>query len=318
MKIVFLDSATLGAVSLKPIEALGNLVCYPVSSPSEALERICDAEILIVNKIKVTAELIASAPKLKLICEAASGVNNIDVEAARGRDIPVMNVAAYSTDSVAQITFCQILGLLCDADRFDREVKDGSYSRSGIFTDVSSPYSELNGKTMGIIGMGNIGRRVARIAEAFGMKIVYYSTSGTSHCAEFPSLPLDELLSSADVVSVHCPLNEVTQGLIGERELGIMKSSAVIVNAARGGIIDEKALSDAVGSGKIAGAAVDVFTTEPLPADNPLLHCTRPERLRLTPHIAWASKEALDRLVRGIAENISNYLSCIPPGSLDD
>jgi len=308
MKIVFLDAATLGGTSLEPIAVLGELVTYPTSTPEEALQRVADAEVLIINKVRVTDELMSAAPHLKLICESATGVNNIDIEAAGRRGIPVRNVAGYSTDSVVQLAFTQILALVSDPERFDKEVKDGSYSRSGLFTDVSKPFTELAGKTMGIIGMGNIGSRVASVAAAFGMKVVYYSTSGTSHCTDYPSISLEELLSTADVVSIHCPLNGRTAGLIGRQQLAMMKPSAILVNMARGGIVDEAALSEAVGNGSIAGAAFDVFTTEPLPEDNPLLHCSRPERLRLTPHVAWASSEALDRLVAGIAANIKESI----------
>ena len=307
-KIVFLDAASLGAVGFEPIAALGDLVCYPVSSPEESLERVRDAQIIIVNKVRVTGELMDAAPGLELICEAATGVNNIDLEAARKRGIPVRNVAAYSTDSVVQITFCQILSLVCRTGSLDREVKDGSYSRSNLFTDPSYLLSELSGKTIGIIGMGAIGTRVAKIAETFGMKVIYFSTSGTSHCKEYPSVPLDELLGVSDIVSVHCPLNGRTAGLIGAAELHSMKSSAIIINMARGGIIDEQALSDAVGDGTISAAAVDVFTEEPLSEDNPLLHCARPDSLLLSPHIAWASIEARNRLVQGIANNIMSIL----------
>lgn len=304
-KIVFLDAATLGATSLAPISSLGELVCYPNSTPKEALERVVDADVLIVNKIKVTDELLSAAPSLKLICEAATGVNNIDLEAAGRRGIPVRNVAGYSTDSVVQTTFALILSLISEVGRFDSYVKDGSYSRSGLFTEVSAPYMELAGKTMGIIGMGTIGHRVADVARAFGMEVIYFSTSGTSHCKDFPSVSLEKLLAASDVISIHSPLNERTRGLIGATEIRKMKSSAIIVNAARGGIVDEKALADAISDGIIAGAAADVFTQEPLPADNPLLHTSRPERLRFTPHVAWASREALERLVAGIAKNIS-------------
>lgn len=304
-KIVFLDAATLGAVSLAPISSLGELVCYPNSTPKEALERVGDADVLIVNKIKVTDELLSAATSLKLICEAATGVNNIDLEAAGRRGIPVRNVAGYSTDSVVQTTFALILSLISEVGRFDSYVKDGSYSRSGLFTEVSAPYMELAGKTMGIIGMGTIGHRVADVARAFGMDVVYFSTSGTSHCKDFPSVSLEKLLAASDVISIHSPLNERTKGLIGAAEIRKMKASAILVNAARGGIVDEKALADAISDGIIAGAAADVFTQEPLPADNPLLHTSRPERLRFTPHVAWASREALERLVAGIAKNIS-------------
>lgn len=305
MKIVFLDAATLGDVSLEQIARLGELVCWQTSTAREAIERVADAEVLIVNKVRVTAELIAAAPRLRLICEAATGVNNIDLAAAAAKGIPVRNVAGYSTDTVAQLAFSQILSLVCDTTRFDAYVKDGRYSASGLFTEVSAPFVELAGKTLGIIGMGAIGSRVAAVGQVFGMNVVYYSTSGTAHCTDYPCVSLSELLGISDVVSIHCPLNERTAGLVGASELASMKPTAILVNMARGGIVDEGALSDAVGSGLIAGAAVDVFTSEPLPADNPLLHCLRPERLRLTPHVGWAGREAIERLVSGIAANVA-------------
>ncbi|MBQ0006107.1 MAG: hydroxyacid dehydrogenase, partial [Alistipes sp.] len=219
MKIVFLDAATLGNTSLSLIESLGELVLYPTSTPEEAEKRISEAEILIINKIKVAENLLEHAPKLKLICEAATGTNNIDIQAADRRGIPVKNVAGYSTDSVAQLTFTQILNLSCSTERFDSEVKDGSYTASGIFTDVSKPFTELAGKTLGIIGMGTIGQKVASIATAFGMKVIYFSTSGTSHCKTYPSVTLDTLLAESDAVSIHAPLTDRTDGLIGSAEL---------------------------------------------------------------------------------------------------
>lgn len=308
MKIVFLDAATLGGTSLLPIGALGELTVWGTSSPEEAVARVRDADILIVNKIKVTAALMDAAPELKLICEAATGVNNIDIEAAEERGISVKNVAGYSTASVVQLTFALILGLVNQTSRFDAFVKSGGYSRCGLFTDPANPSGELYGKTLGIIGMGAIGTRVAQVGQAFGMKPVWFSTSGTGHNHDYPCLALEELLGSSDVVSIHCPLTERTKGLIGEAELALMKPDAILVNMARGGIVDEGALSDAVGNGRIGGAAMDVFTSEPIPEDNPLLHCRRPERLLLTPHVAWASGEAMARLVDGIAENIRAFL----------
>lgn len=304
MKIVFLDAATMGGTSLEPVAELGELVKYPSSTPDEALERVADAEVLIINKVRVTSALLDAAPKLKLICEAATGVNNIDLQAAASRGIPVRNVAAYSTSSVAQLTFAHILSLVCQGPAYDSFVKDGSYSACGCFTHPTLAYTELAGKVIGIIGMGAIGRRVAAIAEAFGMSVVYFSTSGTSHCSEFPSLPLEELLRTADIVSVHAPLNERTQGLIGAEQLKLMKPTAIIVNMGRGGIVDEAALAGAIDAGTIGGAALDVYVCEPLPADNPLLHTSHPERLRFSPHTAWASDEAKDRLVATIADNI--------------
>ena len=308
MKIVFLDASTLGAASLEPIKALGELVCYPYSSPAEALERVKEAEVLIINKVKVTAGLMDAAPKLKLICEAATGVNNIDLEAAAARGIPVKNVAGYSTDSVVQLTFALILNLLCRTASYDNYIKGGEYSASPIFTEVSRPFPELAGKTMGIVGMGTIGQRVAKVAEAFGMKVIYFSTSGTSHCKDYPSVTIDELMGASDIVSIHAPLNARTNWLIKAREISLMRPSAIIINIGRGGIVDEQALADAISEGRIAGAGLDVFTSEPRPAGNPLLHTAHPERLSLTPHIGWASREALSRLVDGIALNISESL----------
>lgn len=305
MKMVFLDAATMGDVSFAPLERLGSLVCYESSTPQEALERVSDCDVLIVNKVRVTPELIDAAHDLKLICETATGVNNIDIEYAAKKGIPVRNVAGYSTPTVAQATFMHILSLVGSAPYFDDAVKSGRYSASGMFTDVSVNWWELAGKTIGIIGMGNIGRKVARIAEAFGMNVCYFSTSGTSHCKDYPSLPLEQLLAQSDIVSVHAPLNERTDALIGEKELAMMKSSAYIVNMGRGGIVVEEALVKAVDEGVIAGAALDVFSVEPLPEDSCYLKARHPERFRFAPHVAWASEEARARLLGMVAENIA-------------
>lgn len=305
MKMVFLDAATMGDVSFAPLERLGSLVCYDSSTPQEALERVSDCDVLIVNKVRVTPELIDAAHDLKLICETATGVNNIDIEYAAKKGIPVRNVAGYSTPTVAQATFMHILSLVGSAPYFDDAVKSGRYSASGMFTDVSVNWWELAGKTIGIIGMGNIGRKVAQIAEAFGMKVCYFSTSGTSHCKDYPSLPLEQLLAQADIVSVHAPLNERTDALIGEKELAMMKPSAYIVNMGRGGIVVEEALVKAVDESVIAGAALDVYSVEPLPEDSCYLKARHPERFRFAPHVAWASEEARARLLGMVAENIA-------------
>ena len=306
MKIVFLDAATLGDVSFAPIERLGELTCWQTSDASEALERVPGYDVIVTNKVRVDKGLIDAADNLKLICVAATGVNNIDLEYAASKGIPVRNVAGYSTESVVQCTFMHILSLAGKLPYYDAKVKSGEYSRSGLFTDVSMPFRELSGKTMGIIGMGTIGSRVAKVASAFGMEVVYFSTSGTSHCSDYPSLPIDELMSMSDVVSVHAPLNSRTAGLIGAREISLMKPDAILVNMGRGGIVDEAALADAVDSGRIAGAALDVYSSEPLPEDNPLSRIAHKERLSLTPHTAWASVEARNRLVEMIAANIAS------------
>ena len=308
MKIVFLDAETMGDVSFAPIEKYGDLICYDRSSPGQALERVADCDVMIVNKVRVTPELIDAAPYLKMICEAATGVNNIDLEYAQKKGIPVRNAVGYSTDSVVQMTFAHLLSLAGRSRYYDEAVRSGHYSEYGLFTDVSQKWFELSGKSMGIIGLGNIGKKVAKVAQAFGMKVSYYSTSGTSHCTDYPSLQLDELLSGSDVVSIHAPLNVRTAGLLGSRELRLMKPEAYLLNMGRGGIVDEGALAAAIDEGVIAGAALDVFVTEPLPADNPLMNVSRKENLILSPHVAWASVEARERLVGMIADNISSLL----------
>ncbi|MGM9756602.1 MAG: NAD(P)-dependent oxidoreductase [Candidatus Cryptobacteroides sp.] len=308
MKIVYLDSATVGETPMDCIAELGELVCWPESTPEEALERVRDCNVLIVNKVLVTRALLDAAPELRLVCEAATGVNNIDLEACRERNIPVRNVAGYSTDSVVQTTFMHILSLMGNAPYFDNTVKDGTYSKGTLFTDVSRPYIEMKGKRIGIVGMGAIGTGVARVAEAFGMEVVYYSTSGTGHCKEWPSISLGELMRTSDVISIHAPYNERTAGLIGAGELAMMKPSAIIVNMGRGGIVDEAALAEVIDNDLIGGAALDVFTKEPLPGDSPLLRTRHPEKLRFTPHTAWASTEALTRLVNCIADNIRSEM----------
>lgn len=307
MKIVFLDAETMGDVSFAPVEVLGEFVSYDRSTPEEALERVADCDVLIINKIKVDKALIDAAPSLKLICEAATGINNIDVGYAASKGIPVRNAVGYSTDSVVQATFMHLLSLVGNAPYYDEVVKSGHYSRSGIFTDVTVNWSELAGKNMGIVGLGNIGSKVAAIAKAFGMNVSYFSTSGTSHNSDYPSLPLEEMLAGSDVVSIHAPLNERTMGLIGAGELALMKPGAYLINMGRGGIVDEAALAEAVDNGVIAGAALDVFLTEPLPLDSPFLKMQHPERMRLAPHVAWASVEARSRLVGMIAENIRTF-----------
>lgn len=304
MKLVFLDADTMGDVSLSPFARLGEFVSYPYSTPSEALERVSDCNVLLLNKVKVTAELLDRAPHLRLVCVAATGVNNIDLAACAARGVTVRNVAGYSTESVVQTTFMHILSLAGHAAYYDARVKDGSYSRSEIFSILSNSFHEIDGRRIGIIGMGAIGSRVAAVARAFGMEVVYYSTSGTSHCTQYPSLPLEELLRTSDVVSIHAPLNDRTRGLIGARELSLMKSSAILVNVGRGYIVDEAALAEAVDGGVIAGAGLDVYAVEPLPSDSPLMHVKHPERFHFSPHIAWASVEARNRLVQRMVQNV--------------
>lgn len=308
MKIVFLDSATLGRdVSLEPIAALGELVCYDSTPTEKVFERISDCDVLIINKVKVGKAQIDAAPRLRLICEAATGVNNIDVDYAAAKGIPVRNVAAYSTECVVQTTFMHLLTLVQGHGYFDKYVKNGGYSASDSFTCMDIAFHELDGKEIGIVGLGTIGSRVAQVAGAFGMKVSYYSTSSTNHSSLYPSLPLDELMARSDVISVHAPLNARTDGLIGYRELSLMKPSAYLLNMGRGGIVVEADLARALDEGLLAGAGLDVFSAEPLPAGHPFMTMAHPEKLSLTPHVAWASIEARKRLVAGIANNISAF-----------
>ncbi|MBQ4389451.1 MAG: hydroxyacid dehydrogenase [Bacteroidales bacterium] len=304
MKIVFLDAISMGDVSLEEMASLGELVCYPSSTAQEARERVKDADVACLNKVIVDQAFLDAAPRLKLICEAGTGMNNIDVKLCTERGVIVRNVAAYSTDSVAQTAWMHILNLVGRAFHYQDFVRSGAYSRNPVHVDFKHPFIELAGKTLGIVGMGAIGQKVALIGRAMGMEVIYYSTSGTSHCKDYPSVPLQELLEKADVISIHAPYNERTAGLIGYEQMCRMKPTAYLVNTGRGGIAVEADLARALDEGIIAGAALDVYVKEPLPSDSPLLHLLHPERLLFSPHIAWYSREARARLAHEMAENI--------------
>ncbi len=294
----------MGDASLEEMAALGELVCYPSSTAEEARERVKDADVACLNKIIVNQEFLDAAPKLKLVCEAGTGINNIDVALCEKRGVIVRNVAAYSTDSVAQTAWMHILNLVGQAFHYQSFVQSGDYSKNPVHVDYRHPFMELAGKTLGIVGMGAIGQKVASIARAFGMEVIYYSTSGTGHCKEYPCVGLEELLRRSDVISIHAPYNERTAGLIGYEQFRQMKSSAYLVNTGRGGIAVEADLARALDEGLIAGAALDVYVKEPLPLDSPLMHLVHPERLLFSPHIAWYSREARARLAHEMAENI--------------
>ena len=304
MKIVFLDALTMGETPMDEIAALGEFVCYSSSTAEEARERVADADVAILNKVIVDQAFLDCAPRLRLICEAGTGINNIDTVLCEKRGVLVRNVAAYSTESVAQTTWMHILNLAGRAFHYNAYVRDGRYSAGKVHTDPAHPFTELAGKTLGVVGMGAIGQKVAEIGEVFGMKVIYYSTSGTSHCRKYPSVGIGQLLSDSDVVSIHAPYNERTAGLIDYDGFLKMKRSAFLVNTGRGGIAVETDLARALDEGLIAGAGIDVFVREPLPLDHPLLRMQHPERLLLSPHIAWSSNEARARLAHEMAENI--------------
>ncbi|MBR1630282.1 MAG: D-2-hydroxyacid dehydrogenase [Paludibacteraceae bacterium] len=310
MKIVFLDAATVGAdISLDPIARLGQLTCYPATAADDRIARIGDAEIVITNKVRIDSGVMDACPSLRLICEAATGTDNIDTVQARQRGISVRNVAGYSTASVVQLTMAVTLQLIHHIDRMDAYVKQGRYTDSRMFTCTAYPFSELAGKQWGIIGLGQIGRHVGEVAAAFGAHVAYYSTTGRNTSGKtFERMDLEELLRTSDVVSIHAPLNDRTRNLIDRHRLRLMKPTALIVNMGRGGIINEPDLAEALDEGLIAGAATDVFTQEPLPADHPFMHLRHPERMLFTPHIGWAATEARQRLVEGIAGNIADFI----------
>lgn len=306
-KIVFLDADTIGAdVSLSPISELGELVTYPFTKPEEVFERVKDAEVVITNKVVIGKEQIDAAPNLKLICVAATGTNNVDIPYANSKGIPVKNAIGYSTESVVQVTFGMVLSMVGQMSYFDNAVKSGNYSKGPSFTDVTKCFWELKGKKYGVIGLGNIGSKVAHIAKAFGMDVVYCPTSGKAHSDEFEARTLDQLMAECDVISIHAPLNERTNNLVTYDKLKLMKPTAYIFNLGRGGIINESDLVKALNDNLLAGAGVDVFVKEPLPLDSPYLKLNDPSKILLTPHIGWASKEARICLVGKIAENIRN------------
>lgn len=305
--IVFLDAYSICGRDLSDIAALGNFTAYETTEPEEVLERCIDADIIIANKTVLDAEKLHKLPRLKLICVAATGMNNVDLDTAAELGIPVRNAVGYSTHSVSETTICSALALLREVVYYDRYFKSGDYSASPRMFNFDRPTGQIHGKNWGIIGLGNIGREVARLATAFGCNVRYASTSGTARQEEWERTSLDELLSWADVVSIHCPLNERTRNLIGAERLAKMKPTAVIINVARGGIIDEVALATALDNGTIRGAALDVFSSEPLDASSPLLRLRDPYRLLASPHNAWSTVEAIDRLIACVRDNIKEY-----------
>lgn len=304
MKIVVLDAATLGDADLASMEGA---VLYDVSGPEETASRIAEAEIVVTNKVILGKRELEAAPRLKLVCVAATGVNNVDLEAARERGVAVANVAGYSTESVVAHTFALYFALAHRTGYYDDYGKS-RWPESPVFTHLGPTFHELAGKRWGIVGLGTIGRRVAQAVSGFGCRVSYCSTSGVEREEPYPRRSLEALLAESHVVSVHAPLNDATRGLIGKGELARMKPGAILLNLGRGGIVDETALAEALEEERLF-AGLDVLAQEPPAPDNPLLALNRKERLLLTPHVAWAAKEARDRLVREIGLNIRAFLS---------
>lgn len=307
--IVFLDEYSLAGRDLTAVKALGNYTGYETTTPDQTVARCANADIVITNKVCINAAAMAQLPRLRLICVAATGMNNIDLTAAAERGIEVRNAAGYSTHSVAETTLGSAIALLRETTYYDHFFKSGGYAASSRLFNFDRPTRQLHGRNWGIIGLGAIGREVARLATAFGCEVRYTSTSGAVRPEDYPALPLDELLAWADIVSIHCPLNNRTRGLVGADALRRMKPSAILINVARGGIVDEQALAEALDSNRIAGAALDVFSHEPIEAQSPLLRMQDPYKLLASPHNAWATAEAIDVLIGCIVRNIEEFLA---------
>lgn len=313
MNICILDAKTLGEdIDISGLEQFGRVAVYSHTPKDVVLERMQECEVVITNKVVLDSSNLPYASSVRLICVAATGTNNIDLECAGRRNITVCNVAGYSTHSVVQHTFAMLFYLLESMPYYDNYVKTGQYTSSELFTNLQRPFWEINGKTWGIIGLGTIGKRVAGVAQEFGCKVVYYSTSGQNHNADYESVSLTELLHQSDIVSIHAPLNPRTANLLTYDRLRLMRPSAILMNVGRGGIVNETDLARALDENVIAGAALDVLEKEPLEESSPLLKIRYPEKLLITPHIAWASREARQKLIQEIILNIQGFLNGSP------
>ncbi len=309
MKIVFMEADSVGNdVDLSCFDSLGEVVKYKRSEASENKNRVKDADIIVVNKIPMNESTLSEAKNLKLICITATGTNIVDFEYTNMRNIAVANVSGYSTQSVIQHTFALLFYVYEKLSYYDNFVKSGDYIRSDIFSHFDKKFNELYGKTWGIIGLGEIGKGVANIAKAFGCNVIYYSTSGKNANPEYKQVDFDTLLKRSDIISIHAPLNQQTENLINEEALKKMKKSAILLNLGRGPIVNEEALANALENDEIAGAGLDVIKVEPMAADNPLYRIQDSTKLIITPHIAWATKEARNRVIAEVYKNIEAFM----------
>ncbi len=305
MKIVVLDAATLGSdADLSPLEKQGVLTVYDNTAPDQIGQRIADTDVIVSNKVKLTEAVLKDAKNLKLICLAATGYDCVDISYCAANGIGVCNVPGYSTQSVAQLTVAMVLELVNHLSVYRGYVHSGAYSRSGVANSLTPVWHELYGKTWGIIGGGNIGRQVAKIAEAFGCRVI---VNRRKPDADYETADLDTLCAEADIISLHVPLSDETRGMIGEKQIGLMKPGVIFVNVARGAVTDEKALADAVKTGKIGGLGVDVYSTEPFGADHPFSGILDCSNVCLTPHTAWGAIETRNRCLAMVAENIEAF-----------
>jgi lactate dehydrogenase-like 2-hydroxyacid dehydrogenase len=309
LKIVVLDGDTLGEdIDLGVLSQFGETSIYGRTSPQQVEKRIQDCEIVITNKVVLNREVLQNAKQLKLIQITATGINNVDLESAKEFDIEVKNVAGYSTESVVQHTFSTLFYLIGSLGFRNEFVKSGDWTESGLFTNMENPFWEISGKQFGIIGLGTIGQRVGEVAKAFGSEVAYYSTSGKNNSDEFKQMELQELLETSDIISIHAPLNENTKALLNKDNLHFIKDGSVLMNMGRGGIIDEDDLADEVKKRNIL-VGLDVISTEPISYENPLNKVIENENIFITPHIAWASIEARQRLLNTVIRNIQSFQS---------
>ena len=309
MKIVELDRETLGYdIDTSVLKTIGDFEEHEAADLETTREYIKDADVIIFNKTRMNEELLKDAPNVKMLAITATGFDNIDLEYCKSRGIAAANVKAYSTPAVAQHTFAMALFILEKISYYDEYVKSGKYSSQSGFCNFDEKYNELSGKTWGIIGMGNIGRSVAKIAEAFGCKVIFYSASGNSTCTDYERVDLDTLLKESDVLSIHCPLSDRTRNLINRDTLKLMKKSAILINVARGPVVNDADLAEALNNGTIAGAGLDVLGVEPMEKDNPLGLIKDSRKLLITPHMAWASVESRQRCFDEVFENIRAFM----------
>ncbi len=309
MKIIVLERNSVGQdVPMDAIGKLGEMTAYPNTTAADVKEKVKDAEIIVANKAPLNEETLKDAGQVKLICEFATGYDNVDLAYCKKRGIKVANVVNYSTDAVAQHTFALCFYVLEKLRHYDEYVKSGAYAAQDRFSNFDLPFTELAGKTWGIIGMGNIGKKVAKIAQAFGCRVIFYSASGNSTCTDYERVSFDTLLIESDFVSLHCPLSDKTRNLIDLNALKKMKKSAILINVARGPVVKDEDLYTALTQEYIAGAGLDVTGTEPMKDSNPLSKIMDSNKLIITPHLAWASNEARNRCVSETCKNIEAFL----------
>ncbi len=309
MKIVILERHTVGMdVDISEMERFGEVTAYSDTTAETVAERVADADIIVANKMPLNESTLKDAANVKMIEEFATGYDNIDTEYCRERGIAVANVSNYSTDSVVQHSFAMALSLLEHLSWYDAFVKGGSYSGSSNFTCFDKRFSQLSSLTWGVAGMGNIGKRVAEVARAFGAEVVCYSTSGTNKVIGYKFLEKEEFFKQCDIISLHCPLNDRTRHMVNMDMLNLMKPNALLINVARGAVVDSAALAKAIDEDIIGGAGIDVMESEPLKADDPLMHIKNKDKVILTPHMAWASGEARKKCVSEACKNIEAFL----------